>query len=89
MASAGFACELFSNNPRWDSDVEQDDMPSVIWDEGGQDKLDQHGLRKKLALGADNLVSEDRVYAEQQQVPIQISAVWDSDELFDERSANW
>jgi hypothetical protein len=36
MASAGFACELFSNNPRWDSDAEQDDMPSVIWDIDGQ-----------------------------------------------------
>lgn len=40
--------------------------------------LDQHGLLKKLALGADTFVGEDRVYAEQKQVPLQASVVWDS-----------
>jgi hypothetical protein len=53
----------------------------MVWDEEEtedmQGMLDQHGLLKKLALGADNFVGEDRVYADQKQVPILASVVWD------------
>ncbi|CAN6333131.1 unnamed protein product [Urochloa humidicola] len=51
----------------------------VVWDEDVHSMLDFDRLLQQFALGTDNFVGEHWVSAQQKQVPIQTSVIWDDE----------
>jgi hypothetical protein len=80
MASAGFACKMFDEMPCWDSDAEQEDMPSsVVWDDELVHELDTFGPAVYVEHAVPNpgqmvamtsFCSEDAAYSAFDEVPL-------------------